>query len=194
MTSELPFDVTVDDFHRQFDRGEFSYATIWSATVSYSLGDVIFIKGLNYRSLANDNEGNDPETSPGFWKQLPVSLYVLDGDIEKAFVQAGGNFNQDLFPGEPGVGKMCFLFLTAHYLLLDWFMVASPLAADNPGFITSKTVGSVSASYGVPTAILENPLYSFLAKTHFGMKYLSFLLPKLKCNVLFFPGNTNPPR
>jgi hypothetical protein len=59
------------------------------------------------------------------------------------------------------------------------------------GVITSKSIGGVSASYGIPQKILENPLYSYLATTPYGLKYLACISGRLKGNIIIVQGGTN---
>lgn len=102
--------------------------------------------------------------------------YITDTDIEMAFAQAKVNFPVKLFDEENG--KIAFLFLVAHYLCMDMQMAQAGINSTAQYVVTSKSVGDVSASYGVPTKLLNNPLYNYLTTTQFGMKYISLLYPR----------------
>ena len=102
--------------------------------------------------------------------------YITDADIQIAFGQAKVNFPIALFDEENG--KIAFLFLVAHYLCMDMQMAQSGINSTAQYMVTSKSVGDVSASYGVPQKLLNNPLYNYLSTTQFGMKYLSLLYPR----------------
>lgn len=102
--------------------------------------------------------------------------YITDTDIEMAFAQAKVNFPVNLFDEENG--KIAFLFLVAHYLCMDMQMAQAGINSTAQYVVTSKSVGDVSASYGVPTKLLDNPLYNYLTTTQFGMKYISLLYPR----------------
>ena len=102
--------------------------------------------------------------------------YITDADIQIAFGQAKVNFPIALFDEENG--KIAFLFLVAHYLCMDMKMAQNGLNQQEQYAMTSKSVGDVSASYGVPQKFLNNPLYNYLSTSLYGMKYLSLLYPR----------------
>ena len=102
--------------------------------------------------------------------------YITDADITTAFAQAKVNFPINLF--DESNGTIAFLFLAAHYLCMDLQMAQSGINSTGQYLITSKSVGDVSASYGVPTKFLNNPLLNYLSTTQFGMKYISLLYPR----------------
>jgi subtilase family serine protease len=58
------------------------------------------------------------------------------------------------------------------------------------GFISSKSVGSVSESYQFPQWVLSNPLYSVLAKTGYGEKYISLVQNQMIGNFGVVAGRT----
>ena len=89
-----------------------------------------------------------PETDP------TNQEYITDADIQIAFGQAKVNFPIALFDEENG--KIAFLFLVAHYLCMDMQMAQSGINSTAQYMVTSKSVGDVSASYGVPQKLLNN--------------------------------------
>lgn len=111
--------------------------------------------------------------------------YITDSDITTAFGQAKINFPIALFDEE--TGEIAYLFLTAHYLCMDMQMAQSGINSTAQYMVTNKSVGDVSASYGVPQKLLNNPLYNYFSTTQFGMKYLSLLYPRTvgAVNVVF---------
>lgn len=119
-----------------------------------------------------------------FTRQFPYALvddpnnqeYITDADITTAFGQAKINFPVRLFDEE--TGRIAYLFLTAHYLCMDMQMAESGIASTGQYIITSKSVGDVSASYGVPNKFLTDPFLNYFSTTQFGMKYLSMLYPR----------------
>ena len=119
------------------------------------------------------------------WKLInqDVLNYTRDEDIENAMAEASVNFNESLFDDEQA--KLIFLYLTAYYLTYD---LQNATGAVQTGVITSKSVGSVSESYGIPTSFLNNPMYSLYAKNGYGLKYLSLIIPYLQGNLLFYKG------
>lgn len=116
---------------------------------------------------------------------------VMDSDITRAFSEARVNLNQSLFISDEEI-TLAYLYLTAHYLVHDLKTAASGAAggADNP--VSSRTVGNVSESYAIPLAFVDNPLFSFLAKTGYGQKFLSFVIPRLVGNIGSVEGATRP--
>ena len=102
--------------------------------------------------------------------------YITDADITVAFGQARINFPIKLFDEESG--RVAFMFLVAHYLCMDMQMAQSGIASTGQYIITSKSVGDVSASYGVPNKFLTDPFLNYFSTTQFGMKYLSLLYPR----------------
>jgi hypothetical protein len=120
-----------------------------------------------------------------------VDNYVLDADIEKAFNEAKITFNQSLFSSEENV-KIGFLYLTAHYLVNDLRAALKGLSGTAAFPLQSRSVGSVSESYGIPEMYLKNPVYSFYTQSAYGLKYLNLILPQLVGNVVSVMGATRP--
>lgn len=118
--------------------------------------------------------------------------YIIDKDIEKAIDEATLNFNQNLFEvdGTDKYAKIAFLYLVAYYLLIDISNAQLGLSSKFQGLIASKSVGDVSESYSVPTWMTSSPVYSQYALNGYGMKYLTFLAPRLKGNILTVAGAT----
>lgn len=171
--------ITVQDFKNYFQR-EFNYLKIWNIETHYNKNDVVYyeVNKLFYQSLINDNIANVPVNSE-YWEEIEEDYnnYINDNDILKAMGQARGMININLFNGNKELLTICFLLLTAHYLIVDLNMSKGNGAS---GFmITSKSVDGVSASYGIPQTLLNSPLFSYLAKTEFGLKYIQYIMPML---------------
>lgn len=122
--------------------------------------------------------GTDPATT------------VLDADIQKALDQAGFNFNESFF-STLAQFKMAYLYLAAHYLVLDLQMASQGVAAQFNWLEQSKSVGSVSQSFSIPQRILDNPEFSYLTKTPYGAKYLTLILPQITGQVFAVRGRTH---
>lgn len=131
-----------------------------------------------------------------FFRDFPYSTGTCDEskivtkDIEKAMVEAKFNFNPALF-GTQEQFTVGFLYLTAHYLVTDLRNSSQGLAGKYTWLSQSKSVGSVSESYGIPPRILENPYMAMLTQTNYGAKYISLLLPQLIGNVFVVCGKTH---
>lgn len=117
--------------------------------------------------------------------------YVLDKDIERAMGEAWLNFNAGLFSDKED-RALAFAYLTAHYLVTDLNNASQGANGSFGGIMTSKSVGSVSASYQLPQWVLDNPIFSLLARTNYGAKYLSLILPLLVGQVFTVRGTTLP--
>lgn len=130
-----------------------------------------------------------------FFRDFPFSENdSLDGvrsqDIIKAFDEANFIFNPSLFTDREQ--KIAFLYAAAHYLVIDLKNSYTGLKGAFNGLLTSKSVGSVSVGYTMPSWITDNPVYSLLAQTPYGVKYLSLVLSRAIGNVGVVQGATQP--
>lgn len=180
--------VTVDDFKALFSR-DFPYLPIWVNGQAYFKDDIVYIEPNFYISTV-DNNTSDP-TSSQTWKLYNGSVndYVQDSDIERAFTEAMVNFNPNLFPN-CNTAQLVYCYLAAHYLVVDLNNASNPLALGSMGFTQSKSVGSVSESYGIPQWILNSRVLGLYAQTGYGRKYLSLISPYLVGNIIFSSGRT----
>lgn len=119
------------------------------------------------------------------------SLGVTDGDITKAMGEADDVFNPNLFSTQESFSR-AYLLLTAHFLVMDLRAASQGLSGSYSWITTSKSVGNVSESYGVPQRILDNPTLGMLSKTPYGAKYLHLIYPLLLGGVSWVPGRTHP--
>lgn len=116
---------------------------------------------------------------------------ISDADINRAMVEADCFFNSKLFCDQD-----CFTlgydYLTAHFLTENIRNSSQGISGQFEGILSSKSVSSVSASYGFPSTLMEDPSYAFLLKTTYGAKYLELIYPMLKANVFTVAGATLP--
>lgn len=130
-----------------------------------------------------------------FYRDFPYSDYeALDGitnkDIRKAFDEASFVFNPDLFTEKEK--PIAFMYLAAHYLVIDLKNSSTGLKGVFNGLMSSKSVGSVSVGYTMPAWITDNPLYSLIAQTPYGVKYLSLVIARCVGNFGVVNGATYP--
>ena len=172
--------ITTQTFRDYFTR-EFNYLIIWDEETTYNKNDIVYYSEtkLFYQSLINGNVANVPSENIEDWEEIEddYNNYINDNDILKAFGQAKNMININLFKNNLELLKICYLLLSAHYLIVDLNMSQGNGAS---GFMmTSKTVDGVSATYGIPQSLLNSPLFSYIAKTEFGLKYIQYIMPML---------------
>lgn len=185
--------VTPQDFKDLFFR-DFNYqATLWSATNTYNTDDVVFynIKRLYYKALADGLVGVLP-TDTNNWSVTPDDNYVLDEDINKAFEEACLVFNESLFGESEDAKKLAYLYLTAHYLVIDQNAAKNSGRVGSSGSLVSRSVANVSESYNIPKWMTENETLAPLAQTSYGIKYYSLVKPRLIGSTFIIQGATLP--
>lgn len=130
-----------------------------------------------------------------FYRDFPygtdIDTSVVDADITKAFGQTDVNMNQDLFSDQSSY-TICYLLLAAHYLVVDLRMSSQGINGQYSFLEQSKTVGSVSQSFGIPQRILDDPYFSMLSKTNYGAKYLQLVIPQMAGQIWVNYGSTRP--
>lgn len=180
--------ISIENFKQLFT--EFPYLPLWVEGQAYFVDDVVYIEPNFYQSLVDGNTQKPPNED--YWEYFKDNLlnYVSNNDIERAFSEAKVNFNASIFPNND-TAEMVFYYLTAHYLVIDKTNALAPFGLGFMGFTQSKSVGSVSESYGIPQWMLNNPLLSSFAQTGYGRKYLSLIQPYLVGNIIFTPGRIN---
>lgn len=181
-------EVTTDDFKNLFTRG-FFYLPVYVEGKAYFKDDEVYYAPNFYKSLIDGNTTLPTDTTNWSLVNDSVDNYIQDSDILRAFNEAKVNFNAALF-GDDDTVKMVFLYLAAHYLVIDLNNAMNPLGMGFMGFTQSKSVGSVSESYAVPQWMLNNAILSQYAQTGYGRKYLSLIQPYLVGNIIFVPGRT----
>lgn len=181
-------EVTTDDFKNLFAR-DFPYLPVYVEGKAYFKDDEVYYGPNFYKSLTDGNTTLPTDTTNWSLVNDSVDNYIQDPDILRAYNEAKVNFNAALF-GDDDTVKMVFLYLAAHYLVIDLNNAMNPLAVGFMGFTQSKSVGSVSESYAVPQWMLNNRTLSAYAQTGYGRKYLSLIQPYLIGNLIFVPGRT----
>lgn len=186
--------ITVQDFKDQFPRG-FPYLPVWSNTALYNKDAIVYysVTQLFYKALANGVPIGTLPTDIIYWELYPdtVTNYVLDSDIQTAFVEAQQDLNQALFANDTFI-RLGYLYLTAHFLINDLTTANAGLQTTGSYPVNSRSVGSVSESYTIPDYYLNNPKFLFYNKTGYGQKYLSMIMPYLVGNVGVVWGTTLP--
>ncbi len=115
--------------------------------------------------------------------------YIQDSDILRAYAEAKINFNSNFFKDDE-TAIMVFCYLAAHYLIIDLNNAANPLALGFMGFTQSKSAGSLSQSYMIPSWVQNNNILGAYMQTGYGRKYLSLIQPFLIGNIILTPGCT----
>lgn len=180
--------ITVTDFKSLFKR-DFPYLPVWEYGKSYMAGDIVYYEGNFYQSKTNGNSDEPPTENWTLYNDNELN-YVSDEDISRAFVEAKANFNPCLFP-DCQIMRMVYCYLSAHYLVIDLNNAMNPLALGAMGIVQSKSVGSVSESYGIPQWLMNKPNMSLYAQTGYGLKYLSLITPYMVGNIIYTPGRIN---
>lgn len=180
--------ITVDDFKNLFTR-DFPYIPLFIEGQTYFKGDIVYYDNNFYSSLNDDN--NKLPTVETTWELIQdnINNYVQDSDIKRAFLEAKVNFNLGLF-SDDDIAKMMYLYLVAHYLVIDLTNALNPFGGGFVGLTQSKSVGSVSESYAIPSWMLNNSMLSMYAQTGYGRKYLSLIQPYLVGNIILTKGRT----
>lgn len=169
--------ITVERFKAHFSR-DFPYLPVIEDDRAYFTGDIVY-SGLNfYESLIDGN--TNPVTDTEAWKLVNISKdgYLSDDDIEKAIQEAqlgiAGVFGADEI-------DVPLLYLTAFYLVLDIKNSTAGLSSNGyASFVASKSVGSVSESYGIPSWVNNDPMMALYLDNGYGKKYLTYLLPRAR--------------
>lgn len=167
--------ITVDDFKKQFPRFTPMYLPVYIVGKTYFKDEIVYFNESFYICIV-DNTTELP-TNAEAWAITNQSVlnYTQDEDIVNAFNEAYVNFNQGLFP-DIATAKLVFLYLTAHYLTVDF---NNALGNNNIGIQTSKSVGSVSVGYTIPQWLTQSAGLSMYATTGYGVKYASLIRPYL---------------
>lgn len=180
--------ITTDDFKALFVR-DFPFLPLWNSCKSYFVGDIVYFGCDFYKATTNNKCSCPSDLETWELYQGDESDYITEFDIEKALSEARVNFNVNLFQ-DSEKAKLVFLYLTAHYLVIDLNNASNPLALGVMGFTQSKSVGSVSESYGIPQWIMNSQTLGLYAQTGYGRKYLSLISPYLIGNLILSKGQT----
>lgn len=128
-----------------------------------------------------------------FYRDFPYGTdqnsQVLDQDITKAFQMVNVNMNEGLF-GNQGSYDVGYLLLSAHYLVMNLRASSQGINGQFNFLQVSKGVGSVNEAFSIPQRILDNPDWSMLSKTNYGMSFLQLIIPQMAGAMWFIPGTT----
>lgn len=136
----------------------------------------------------------EAEFKAHFTRDFPygtTTAFVMDADITKAIAEAAFNINPAMWDSEAQF-KLAYLYLTAHYLVMDLRASSQGIAGSYSFLEQSKSVGSVAQAFGIPQQVLDNPVLSMLAKTNYGAKYLSMAMPQMVGQAFAVCGRTLP--
>lgn len=169
--------ITVGSFKAYFTR-DFPYLPTWVSGKAYFIGDIVYDGTNFYQSLINANL--QPLSNTSAWELAKESTdnYLSDTDITKAIAEAtmgiAGVFGDDEL-------DLAMLYLTAYYLVLDIKNSTAGLSSNGyAGFVSSKSVGSVSESYGIPAWVNNDPMLGLYLDNGYGKKYLTYLIPRAR--------------
>lgn len=178
--------ITVNEFKNLFTR-DFPYLPAYVSFKTYFKDDVVFYSENFFKSL-KDNNTDLPSVNTS-WSAYNDNKdnYISDSDIERAFIEAKALFNHKLIKDEDTC-KMLFLYITAHFLVTDVNNASNGFNMGYNGFVSSKSVGSVSESYNVPTWATNNPIFSSLATTGYGRKFLTLYTPYITGGAMLVKG------
>jgi len=184
--------ITVQDFKDNFFR-DFAYLNTWVADTTYYSCDIVYydVTKRFYKCVAASTTALPTVITA--WQIFADDIYnyILDADINKAFKEAQIIFNQGLFGSDEQL-TLGYLYLTAHYLVLDLKTAQQGITGAGSFAVSSRSVGNVSESYAIPEAFTADPVLSYFTKTQYGQKYMSMILPNLVGNVQAITGATQP--
>lgn len=123
---------------------------------------------------------------------------IRDSDITAALVNAASLFNEVLWDTQSL--PVAYYFLSAHLLVLNVQAAGGlsgvnfGLGADNrnSGQITTKSVGSVSVTYGISQKLIDDPVLSQFMETSFGRRYLQMVSPRIVGHAISVSGPRDP--
>lgn len=178
--------INEESFKAQFPRFSPQYLSsiYYEENKTYFKNDVVYYNDSFYICIV-ESTTESPEVASK-WKIYNDSVlnYTQDVDIANAIGEAKVNFNENLFPNK-NLASMIFLYLVAHYLTVDF---NNAIGSNNVGILTSKSVGSVSEGYSIPTWLNESSALSVYASTGYGIKYASLIRPYIIGNIMLFKG------
>lgn len=188
--------ISVAQFEAQFFR-DFPYldAITYNAQALYNTGAEVYYPTtqLFYCALVDGITGIAPNSDATKWQKTPdnIANYIQDQDITNAFTEAQVLFNQGLF-GSDGQITLAYLYLTAHFLCNDIRASQAGIASTAQMPVQSRSVGSVSETYGIPEQYLKSPTLAFYGNSAYGLKYVQMALPKLIGNMAALCADANP--
>ena len=184
--------ITVDEFKTYFYR-DFPFLPVYVAGNTYNTTDTVYYEPtrLFYRPLMNGVTALP--TVSTYWEVVEDDIYnyVLDEDITKAMGEMSAMLPIERFKSDATL-RLGQLYLTAHCLVNDLRTSNGGLTSQFPFPLQSKSVGSISQSYGIPRRFLDREIYSFYITSGYGLKYLALVLPRMVGNIQVAMGATTP--
>lgn len=116
---------------------------------------------------------------------------VTNSDITKAINESQFYLNESLFETQAEY-DIAAGYIAAHCMVTNLKNSSQGLAGQFSWLENSKSIGSVSQSFNIPEDILKNPHYALIAKTNYGAKYLSLIIPMLRGAMYIAEGTTLP--
>ena len=180
--------ITIAEFKTQFPRFTPMYLPVY-VTGTYFKDDIVYytVTSLFYKVKVTSTTALPTVTTDWELYNGTVLNYTQDSDILNAIAEANVNFNEGLF-ADTATAKLVFMYLVAHYLTIDF---RNALGNNQIGLVASKSVGSVSESYSLPSWILNNAALAPYATTGYGIKYCSLIRPYLVGNFFVVKGSIN---
>lgn len=160
----------------------------------YSKGDMVFnlkkpeFAWKIYSSLVDYNAFDPDDAEKWELTSLKSISFVKDSDIENAMDQASTVCVEGKI-GDPKDYFIAFMYMTAHFLIIDWKMKNNGInAAGSSGIIVGRTVGKMSTHYSVSPIIQKYPEYEIYYKTDEGQKAMSIILRWNVAPLIYVPG------
>lgn len=178
--------VTIEDFKAQFPRFTPMYLPEYVPGTYYK-DSVVYYEGSFYKVIVESTSNLPTNTTDWELYNDSVLNYTQDSDIQNAFSEAEVCFNSELF-SNCRMAKLMFLYLAAHYLTIDF---RNALGTNQIGIMTSRSVGSVSEGYSIPTWIMNSAGLAPYATTGYGIKYATLIRPYLVGNFFIVKGSIN---
>lgn len=129
-----------------------------------------------------------------FFRDFPYGAtpdFVMDQDIAKAIEEADYDLNEGVFPDQQTF-TLAFLYLIAHFLVTDLRNSSQGLSGRTQFIESSKSVGSVSQAFTIPSWATDSPYWTMLATTSYGGKYMQLVQPFFVGNIMWVCGSTKP--
>ncbi len=117
------------------------------------------------------------------------NLGVMDADITSAYTLVLVNMNPALWANQ-GNYTVGFLYLAAHYMVLNLRASSQGLNGQYNWVQNSKTVQGVTEAFTIPQRLIDNPFFMMLTKTNYGARFFELVLPQLSGQVFSVYGRT----
>jgi hypothetical protein len=117
---------------------------------------------------------------------------IWDTDITKALTESRLSIRRSTILGKLLV--IAFYYLTAHILVMNYRMSFAGVQDIGQQMVIGNNVTGISEDYVIPDKYKNNGVINYYAKSGYGLKYLSYILPNLIGNVGVIsgmPGNVN---